>query len=130
ERHAQLSQAVEERHALGSGEFSRGDHEGSDPDSYALTSLRPEVMGSDPNFGKGCAWTVRGALELGSDPGASGAMDIIRSAPPITAENTGAPTSPPKYFAPAGSSSITATMKRGSLTGAKPTNEETYLCSA
>ena len=48
----------------------------------------------------------------------------------ITDANTGAPTSPPKYFTPAGSSSITATMKRGLETGPKPTNDDTYLCSA
>jgi len=67
ERHAELREPVEQARAFGTHEFGRGDHP------------------STP---------LRGACTL-SVPGASGATDIMRSAEPITEENTGAPTSPP-----------------------------------
>ena len=62
--------------------------------------------------------------------GASGATPRTRRVPPTTELNTGAATSPPKYFPADGSSIITATMMRGADAGAKPTNEARYFFSA
>src|SRR6185503_2714792 len=109
ERHAQLRQAIEERGAAVAMDSGARDH------PWSLVGCACTL--SVPGAGAGAA-------------GASGGTEVIRNAAFITLAKTGAPTSPPKWCAPCGSSIITATMKRGLEAGAKPTNEERYLCSA
>ena len=56
--------------------------------------------------------------------GSSGATASSRSAPPTTAENTGAETSPPMYLPAVGSSITTTAARRGLEAGARPANTE------
>ena len=62
------------------------------------------------------AWSARSA--------SSGATASSRSAPPTTAENTGADTSPPMYLPAVGSSITTTAARRGLEAGASPAKTE------
>src|SRR5690606_5005703 len=59
--------------------------------------------------------------------GASCCTPRVRSAPAMSCANTGPATWPPYYLPAPGSSIMTATIRRGSETGARPTKEAIYL---